>query len=168
VKFYKRQLKSLADLKHEKVLLQYIKGEHDAADLFSTKGLKSDKKDKGLAGDSSGLDGLLSAGMSLLGLGGGGKKSKKGQMPFAEFTDNPALKMAMKMLPKKKIAGFVWEILSGYLKWRAVEGGIWGLKKAVQLVKEKKRLQLETLQMDPAHKRRAVAVKAEKKFLGLF
>ncbi len=167
MKLYKRQLKSLADLKHEKVLLQYIKGEHDAADLFSTKGLKSGKKGKGLAGESGGLDGLLSAGMSLLGMSSGGKKSKKGQMPFAEFTDNPALKMAMKLLPKKQIAGFVWEILSGYLKWRAIEGGIWGIKKGIQMFKEKKRLQLETLEMDPAHKRRFVEVK-KKKFLGIF
>ena len=167
MKFYKRQLKSLADLKHEKVLLQYVKGAHDAADLFSTKGLKKDKKGKGITGESGGLDGLLSAGMSLLGMGGG-KKSKRGQLPFAEFTDNPALKMVMKMLPKKKIAGFVWEILSGYLKWRAIEGGIWGIKKGVQMLKEKKRLQLETLEMDPSHKRAVIAVKRKKGFLGLF
>ncbi len=167
MKFYKRQLNSLADLKREKVMLQYVKGEHDAADLFSTKGLKKGKKHKGLSEDSSPLSSILSMGMGLMGLGGG-KKSKKSQMPFAEITGNPAISLLLKALPRKKIAGFAMELFSGYLKWRAIEGGIWGIKKLLEMRKEKKRLQHETDFMDPARKRQGIGVAPKKKFFGLF
>jgi hypothetical protein len=168
VKLYKRQLKSLADLKREKVLLQYVKETHDAADLFSTEGLKKGKKGKKkkLAAAESTSNSVASMAMSLFGLDSGSDLSGA-LMPFLSGS-NPALELAGKLLPKKKIRGFFWEIISGYLKWRAVEGGIWLVKTGISRYKRNKALQREMDEIDPRLKRRYVVAKPRKKFLGLF
>ena len=170
MKLYKRQLKSLADLKREKVLLEYVKGEHDAADLFTLDGLKQQagkkKKNKNLAAAESDGNSWLTLAMSMLGLGSGSEAS--GVLPFLE-SGNPTMQLASRLFPEKQAKALVWEIVGGYLKWRAVEGGIWLVKKAIENRKEKKRFAFEAEMYDPRLKRRRVKVKKRKKgFLGLF
>lgn len=167
MKLYKRQLKSIEDLKREKVLLEYVKGESDAADLFTMEGLKKSKKkgEKKLSAADSPSNNAIGALMEVLGLGSG-TEAYKGLMPFVE-SNAPALRLAQNFLPKKQLKKVFWEIVSGYLKWRAVEGGVWLVKKGIQRYKEKKRFEKAAVYYDPRRKRRCVEVK-KKKFLGIF
>lgn len=166
MKLYKRQLKSIEDLKRERVLLEYVKGEHDAADLFSMEGLKKGKKaKKNLSTDDAPSNGIASMLMGLAGLGSG-TDTTGSLMPFLD-AGNPTLKLASKLLPKKQLKSLFWEIVTGYLKWRAVEGGIWLVKKGIANYKEKKRFAQEAEFYDPRLQRRHIRVK-KKKLFGLF
>ncbi len=159
VKLYKRPLKGLADLKREIVLLEYMRGEQKTEDLFSAEGIRrggKKKKKKSLADQEAPGSGLLGVAMSLM-----GAKS----IPQALFQGgSPALSLLGKALPKKKIAGFVWEIVGGYLKWRAVEAGVWGIKQLIKAGKEKKRFAAEARQHHPVHQHHS----GKKKIASLF
>lgn len=167
MKLYKRQLKSLEDLKREKVLLEYVRGESDASDLFTVEGLKKSKSTKtNLSAGDTPSNNIVSTLMELLGVGSG-TEAYKGLMPFME-NNSSALRLAQNLLPKKQLKKVFWEIVSGYLKWRAVEGGVWLIKKGVERYKEKKRFERAAVYYDPRHKRRQIEVKKKKKFLGVF
>lgn len=170
MKLYKRQLKSIEDLKREKVLLEYVKGESDAADLFSTEGLKRSSKKASQTNLSAGdapSNRLMSLFMEMMGMGPG-KAAYEGMLPFIE-KNSATLRLAQNFLPKKQLKKVFWEIISGYLKWRALEGGVWLVKKGIQRYKEKKRFEKAALYYDPRHKQREVVVlKKKKKFLGIF
>lgn len=168
MKIYKRQLKSIEDLKREKVLLEYVKGESDASDLFSMEGLKKGKGQKtNLSPGDAPSNNIASALMETLGIGSG-TEAYKGMMPFLE-NNSSALRLAQQFLPKKQLKKVFWEIVSGYLKWRAVEGGVWLIKKGIQRYKEKKRFEQEAIYYDPRRQRRRVVVAPKrKKILGIF
>ncbi len=169
MKLYKRQLKSIEDLKREKVLLEYVKGESDAADLFSMEGLKRSSKSQKtkLSATETPSNRLASLAMEVLGLGSG-TSAYESMLPFVE-NNKATIRLAKTFLPKRQIKKVFWEIISGYLKWRAVEGGVWLIKKGVQRYKEKKRFEEAAVYYDPRHKRpRVVVKKKRKKFLGIF
>lgn len=167
MKLYKRQLKSIEDLKREKVLLEYVKGESDAADLFTVEGLKKSKTAKtSLSAADTPSNNLVSMLMEVLGIGSG-TEAYKGLMPFVEG-NSAAMRLAQNLVPKKQIKKVFWEIIAGYLKWRALEGGVWLVKKGIQRYKEKKRFEKAAIYYDPRHKRRTIEVKKKKKLLGIF
>ncbi len=170
MQLYKRQLKSIEDLRREKVLLEYVKGESDAADLFTMEGLKRSKTPptkSNLAAEEAPTNRLMSLLMETLGLGAG-TAAYEGMLPFIE-KNSSALRLAQNFLPKKQIKKVFWEIISGYLKWRALEGGVWLIKKGIQRHKEKKRFEKAAIYYDPRRKRQEVVVlKKRKKFLGIF
>jgi hypothetical protein len=130
-----------------------MKGEHTSSDLFSVEGLRSGGKKKDL-GETASAGGLLGIALSLLGAKGSTHAILKQSMPVMELVG--------RRLPKKKIGGFFWEIISGYLKWRAVEAGIWGVKQVVKARKERKRFAREAELHHPIHQHSPIKKKSKR------
>lgn len=142
MKLYKKSLHSLEDLKRERYKLKYAQAQQKGDDLFSLEGFSLGKK-KSLANDESGsASDLLGIATSLIG--------SKSLLDGLLKAGKPALNLVVrKKSANKAVAKILWEFAGGYLKWKAVEVGIWGIKQVLKSRKEKKRFEAEASLHNP-------------------
>ena len=109
MKLYNKHLTSLADLKRERYLMKYARQVHHADDLFSFDNRKGKKKKKGPAMEGGSPLGMAA---SLFGLG-----------PAASgmLGNKRVRRFLIQRIPRKALSRIGWEVLSGYLKWKAIE-----------------------------------------------
>ncbi|MBS1584165.1 MAG: hypothetical protein JSS82_01260 [Bacteroidetes bacterium] len=139
MKIYRKQLKSLEELKQEKIRLLQLRAKTEGEDLFALDGIlpslgKSEKKEKPgtveqeEAGTLENIAGTLS---NLL-----GSDLLKGVLGSA---GGVLTGIAGKKLREKILMPVLKEVVLGYAKWKAVELGFSAAKMFVKSRKEKKR-----------------------------
>jgi len=136
MRLYPKRLKGLDDLKREKEMLSYMKKQTEAEDFFPKVNLGfGGKSSKGifsmissLLSSGSGLEKGMAIAEPLIGILRKRRKKKKAKAK-EEYT-------APKEPRKNVVKSLLISILTGYLKWKAIE---MGTKLIISFIKPKKK-----------------------------
>lgn len=132
MKLYPKKLHSLSELEREKKTMKYALKQIDIEDMFSLGGLLDNSKGKNeTEKNTSPLNGLLGSPLfgTIMNVVVPMLKKRSSQKEKADKNEEPHKKNIVKSA--------AIELIGGYLKWKAVDLSIKGIKKLLHKKKDK-------------------------------